>query len=63
MKDWEKALQDPPKKYRPAPFWSWNERLEPQETAAQVREMDEAGMGGYFMHARGGLQTEYLSAD
>ncbi len=22
--------------------------------------MDEAGIGGYFMHARGGLQTEYM---
>jgi hypothetical protein len=23
--------------------------------------MDKAGMGGYFMHARGGLKTEYMS--
>ena len=48
------------KKYRPVPFWSWNEKLETEETKRQVRIMDEAGMGGYFMHARGGLQTEYL---
>ncbi len=54
-------LKNPPKKYRPVPFWSWNEKLDTEETRLQVREMDEAGLGGYFMHARGGLQTEYLS--
>lgn len=54
-------LKNPPKKYRPYPFWSWNEKLDTQETRLQVRQMDEAGLGGYFMHARGGLQTEYLS--
>lgn len=56
-----KNLKNPPNKYRPAPFWSWNEKLDTDETAAQVREMEEVGIGGYFMHARGGLQTEYMS--
>lgn len=49
-----------PKEYRPIPFWSWNEKLDTCETARQVRVMDKAGMGGFFMHARGGLQTEYM---
>ena len=56
-----KNLKNPPNKYRPAPFWSWNEKLDTDETAAQVREMEDVGIGGYFMHARGGLQTEYMS--
>ncbi len=56
-----KNLKNPPNKYRPAPFWSWNEKLDTCETAAQVRQMQEVGIGGYFMHARGGLQTEYMS--
>ncbi len=56
-----KNLKNPPNKYRPAPFWSWNEKLTVEETVRQVREMEEVGIGGYFMHARGGLQTEYLS--
>ncbi len=56
-----KNLKNPPNKYRPAPFWSWNEKLDTDETARQVCEMNEVGIGGYFMHARGGLQTEYLS--
>ena len=50
-----------PKKYRPIPFWSWNEKLEVAETEEQVHKMDDAGIGGFFMHARGGLQTEYMS--
>lgn len=56
-------LKNPPKKYRPAPFWSWNEKLDTEETRLQVRQMSDAGLGGYFMHARGGLQTEYLSEE
>ncbi|MBR3691807.1 MAG: hypothetical protein IKL89_03800 [Clostridia bacterium] len=43
------------------PFWSWNDRLEPESLRAQIRRMKELGMGGFFMHARGGLETEYLS--
>ncbi len=49
------------KKYRPIPFWSWNEKLDTEETRRQVGVMDDAGIGGYFMHARGGLLTEYMS--
>ena len=54
-------LKNPPKKYRPVPFWSWNERLNTEETQRQTVLMEHAGLGGYFMHARGGLQTEYMS--
>ena len=61
MTDFEKLLQNPPKKYRPIPFWSWNEKLDVEETKKQIRQMNDVGLGGFFMHARGGLQTEYLS--
>ncbi len=54
-------LKNIEKKYRPIPFWSWNEKLDINETRRQVKIMDEAGIGGYFMHARGGLLTEYMS--
>lgn len=56
-------LKNPPKKYRPAPFWSWNEKLNTDETLRQIDEMENVGIGGFFMHARGGLQTEYMSKD
>ncbi|MCX7681520.1 MAG: glycosyl hydrolase [Anaerolineae bacterium] len=50
----------PPKAYREVPFWSWNDVLDPQELTRQVALMDEAGWGGFFMHARVGLRTAYL---
>lgn len=51
------------KKYRPIPFWSWNEKLEIKQTKEQIQKMDAAGMGGFFMHARGGLQTKYMGEE
>ena len=51
------------KKYRPVPFWSWNERLRTEETRRQIGMMDDVGIGGFFMHARGGLQTEYMGEE
>ena len=52
-----------PKKYRPIPFWSWNEKLDTKETAEQIDKMNSVGIGGFFMHARGGLQTEYMGEE
>ncbi len=49
--------------YRPIPFWSWNDKLEIPELVRQIEWMKEQGFGGYFMHARSGLITEYLSDD
>ena len=46
--------------YQPIPFWSWNDELESDELRRQIREMKKAGIGGFFMHARGGLTTPYL---
>ncbi len=51
------------KKYRPIPFWSWNEELDTNETVEQVHMMDDVGIGGFFMHARGGLKTEYMGKE
>ena len=50
-------------KYRPIPFWSWNDKLEIKELEEQIEWMKENGFGGYFMHARGGLKTEYLGKE
>ena len=51
----------PVDEYRALPFWSWNGDLQEDELVKQVEWMKGNGFGGYFMHARGGLQTEYLS--
>jgi hypothetical protein len=45
------------------PFWSWNDKLEPEELKRQIHNMHGLGMNGFFMHARGGLETEYLGED
>jgi hypothetical protein len=47
--------------YGSLPFWSWNDRLNEDELRRQMRVMKDIGMNGFFMHARGGLETEYLS--
>jgi len=60
-KSFEGAWADPPALYRGAPFWSWNATLEPDRLRRAIRSMHEAGMGGFFMHSRYGLQTPYLS--
>jgi len=52
-----------PNKYRPIPFWSWNEKLDLAETGEQIDKMNAQGLGGFFMHARGGLQTEYMGSE
>ncbi|MBN1811173.1 MAG: hypothetical protein JXA14_04985 [Anaerolineae bacterium] len=53
-------FQDPPKAYREVPFWSWNDDLDPEELVHQIGLMDDAGWGGFFMHARVGLRTPYM---
>ena len=47
-------------KYKPVPFWSWNDELDPKELCDQIEWMHDNGIGGFFMHARGGLTTSYL---
>ena len=61
MADITKKLLGDLRDYRPVPFWSWNDDLQPEELVRQIDVMHEKGIGGFFMHARGGLKTEYLS--
>ncbi len=50
----------PGAEYRGKPFWSWNGELREEELKRQVGVMKEMGLGGFFMHSRAGLITEYL---
>ncbi len=45
------------------PFWSWNDKLDARELKNQIDEMKKVGINGFFMHARGGLETEYMGED
>lgn len=51
------------KKYKPIAFWAWNGALQYERLKSQIDEMRENGVGGYFMHARAGLRTEYMSKE
>lgn len=46
--------------FRGLPFWSWNGKLCEEELRRQIRVFREMGYGGFFMHARTGLNTDYL---
>lgn len=61
LNDLRKQFASPGSQYRSAPFWSWNDDLEPEELSRQIRDMQQQGMGGFFMHSREGLETEYMS--
>lgn len=63
MQDLFSKIKAGSEQYRPIPFWSWNDKLEPEELARQIQWMKEQGIGGFFMHARSGLKTEYLSEE
>jgi hypothetical protein len=54
---------NPGPEYRGKPFWSWNGELKQEELFRQIGVLKDMGMGGYFMHSRTGLATEYLGED
>ncbi len=43
-----------------APFWAWNDELNPDELRRQVRDFAARGIGGVYIHSREGLETPYL---
>ena len=57
------SFTNPAMQWRGAPFWSWNGRLEKDELLRQVHVLKEMGLGGFFMHSRTGLETEYLGEE
>ena len=66
MSELKSLIQDfaaPGAALRGAPFWAWNGKLDPAELRRQIRLFRRMGLGGFFMHARVGLGTEYLSPE
>mgnify|MGYP001124049852 CR=1 FL=1 len=53
-------FREPGPAWRGKPFWSWNGELEEGELIRQIHVIKEMGFGGFFMHSRTGLATEYL---
>ena len=63
MKELSIQFCNPPAAYRGKPFWSWNGELEEAELFRQISVMQQMGMGGFFIHSRTGLSTEYLGEE
>lgn len=53
-------LHDVEKKYYPMNYWGWLENISPDGVEWQIDEMDSHGLGGYVLHARGGLAVPYM---
>ncbi len=51
----------PTAEYRGAPFWAWNNKLDPDQLERQIECFKRMGLGGFHMHSRTGLDTPYLS--
>jgi len=60
--DYQKFL-NPPAVYRSFPFYSLNDKLEADEISRQISAFKDAGFGGFYLHSRAGLLTEYLGND
>jgi hypothetical protein len=54
-------FRQPTAEYRGAPFWAWNNRLDIPQLRRQIDAFKRMGFGGFHMHPRTGLDTEYLS--
>ena len=50
----------PSSEYRGAPLWTWNKKLDREQLLRQIDHLAEMGMGGFTIHVRTGLDTEYL---
>ncbi|MBP5466906.1 MAG: hypothetical protein J6Y43_05035 [Clostridia bacterium] len=50
-------------KHTGIPFWSWNDELHINKLNQQIDWMSENRYGGFIMHARSGLKTEYLGKE
>jgi hypothetical protein len=54
---------NPPAVYRSAPFWALNDKLDTSEIIIQIHNFKDAGYGGFFLHSRTGLLTEYMGKE
>ena len=61
--EFQKLFSQPTKHYKAKPFWAWNGKLDAGELKRQIQVFKEMGFGGFFMHSRTGLATEYLSEE
>ncbi len=66
--DFEKTISyqkfiNPPSEFRSFPFYSINDSMDAREISQQIHDFKAAGLGGFYMHSRDGLITEFLGKD
>ncbi len=54
-------FKNPTCEYRGTPFWAWNSDLKAEELCNQIEIFKKMGLGGFHMHVRTGMSTNYLS--
>lgn len=57
----DSLFKNPTSEYRGTPFWAWNCKLDKDELLRQIEVFKKMGLGGFHMHVRSGMATEYLS--
>ncbi len=57
------VFKNPPSEFKGIPFWSINDRLDPEEIVRQIALLNRGGYGGAFFHAREGLATSFLGEE
>ena len=56
-------FKNPTSEYRGTPFWAWNCELNKDLLKRQIENLKKMGFGGFHMHSRAGMATDYLSDD
>ena len=59
----KELFENPTAEFRGAPFWAWNTKLTDEILLKEIDVFKEMGIGGFHIHVRTGMQTEYLSED
>ncbi|MEM2598472.1 MAG: glycosyl hydrolase [Thermoproteota archaeon] len=59
----ENKFRKPVSIFKGAPFWSINDLLTEDKVRKEVQNLNRAGYGGAFFHAREGLVTPFLSKE
>jgi hypothetical protein len=62
-RNFEQIFRSPGAVYRGTPFWAWNSSLELDRLKRQIADFEKMGFGGFHMHSRTGLKTEYLGKE
>lgn len=58
-----KLFENPTSEYRGTPFWAWNCVLKKEVLLRQIECFKKMGLGGFHMHTRAGMATEYLGKE